>query len=74
MKKRFHWLTEGLIFAIIMLIFSIVLDVVSNDFIWSKLPKQILIWLIGGLIYGLIMHLIYRRSIKKLNKNERNNN
>ncbi|AUC81610.1 hypothetical protein [Lacinutrix sp. Bg11-31] len=74
MKKRFHWFIEGLIFALIMFVFSIVLDVVSNDFAWDKLPKQILIWLAGGVVYGFVMHFIYKRSLNKLNNDERNNN
>ncbi|WP_156112409.1 hypothetical protein [Lacinutrix jangbogonensis] len=74
MKKRFHWLKEGLVFAIVMFIFSIVLDLVSHDFTWVSFPKRIITWVIGGVFYGLIMYLIYRRSLIKLKNDERNNN
>ena len=74
MKKRFHWLLEGLIFAIIMFIFSIVIDLVSHNFTWESFPKRIITWLIGGLVYGFVMHLIYKRSLNKLKNDERNNN
>lgn len=74
MKKRIHWLLEGLIFAVIMLVFSIVLDIVSHNFAWEKLPRQVIIWLIGGVVYGLLIKFVYKRELNKLKNDNRDNN
>ncbi|RLJ60955.1 hypothetical protein CLV86_2805 [Lacinutrix venerupis] len=74
MKKRQHWIIEGIFFGIIMLVFSSLFDFLNHDFIWRNFPKRIIIWLIGGLLYGFIMHLANKKYLNKIKENERNNN
>ncbi|WP_458629248.1 hypothetical protein [Winogradskyella sp. PC D3.3] len=65
MTIKINWITEGLIFGIIMLIFSSILDVITDDFTFDRFWIRILIWLTGGLVYGFLMQLIRRRRAAK---------
>jgi len=58
-----NWIAEGIVFGIIMLIFSSIVELVTNDLSFDGFWKKILIWIIGGLIFGLIMK--YIRKSKK---------
>ena len=57
-----NWILEGIIFGLIMLIFSSILDLITNEFSFEGFWKKILIWLIGGLVFGLIMKLIRKNK------------
>ncbi len=48
-----------------MLIFLSILDLVSDDFTFDRFWIKIIIWLIGGLVYGLLMKLLRDRKTTK---------
>ena len=59
-KKK--WILEGIIFGVIMLIVSSILDLITNKFSFEGFWKRILIWLIGGLVFGLMMKFIRKNK------------
>ena len=59
-----NWISEGIAFGVIMLIFSSIVELVTDDFSLDGFWKKILIWIIGGLVFGLIMKFI-RKNQKK---------
>ncbi|MBF8149633.1 hypothetical protein ITJ86_06965 [Winogradskyella sp. F6397] len=65
MNTKINWVVEGLIFGIIMLVFSSILDLIADDFTFDRFWIKILIWLIGGLVYGLLMKLLRDRKATK---------
>ncbi|WP_040757001.1 hypothetical protein [Winogradskyella psychrotolerans] len=65
MSAKINWITEGLIFGIIMLFFSSIIDLISDDFTFDRFWIRILIWLIGGLVYGFLIKLIRSRKASK---------
>lgn len=58
-----NWILEGIVFGVIMLIFSSIIELISDDFILDGFWKKILIWIVGGLVFALIMN--YIRKDKK---------
>lgn len=66
MKKYRRWIIEGMIFVIIMMSFSIVLDIINHDFTWNNMFKRTIVWLIGGLVYSFVMYFAYKISLNKL--------
>ena len=65
MNTKLNWAVEGLIFGIIMLVFSSILDLITDDFTFDRFWIKILIWLIGGLVYGLLMKILRDRKATK---------
>ncbi|WP_179320506.1 hypothetical protein [Winogradskyella helgolandensis] len=65
MNTKINWIVEGLIFGVIMLIFSSILDLITNDFTFDRFWVKVLIWLAGGLVYGLLMKLLRDRKASK---------
>jgi len=61
MNKK-NWILEGIIFGVIMLIVSSILDLITNKFSFEGFWKRILIWLIGGLVFGLMMKFIRKNK------------
>lgn len=64
--KTNNWILEGIIFGLIMLVFSSLFDVITDDFNLNNLWLKALVWLIGGLLYGFIMKLIKEKQAKDL--------
>ncbi|WP_178983949.1 hypothetical protein [Winogradskyella helgolandensis] len=65
MNTKINWIVEGLIFGVIMLIFSSILDLITNDFTFDRFWVKVIIWLAGGLVYGLLMKLLRDRKASK---------
>ena len=65
MNTKINWLTEGLLFGVIMLMFSSILDVITDDFTFDRFWVKIIIWLTGGLVYGFLMKLLRARKASK---------
>ena len=65
MNTKSNWIAEGLIFGIIMLIFSSIFDLIDGDFTFEGFWKKIIIWLIGGLVFGLVMKFLRSRKATK---------
>lgn len=66
MKKYRRWIIEGMIFVIIMISFSIVLDIINHDFIWDNMFKRTIVWLIGAVVYSFVMYFAYKISLNQL--------
>ena len=60
-----NWLIEGLIFGLFMYVFNVILFPLfssTDEITTKKLLVGIPVWLIGGLVYGLVMKFYYNRK------------
>ena len=56
--KKTRWLLEGVLFGTIMLVFSIIMDLIEDEFSFDGFWKRIIVWMIGGFVYALAMRFV----------------
>ncbi len=64
-QSKRNWLKEGLIFGLFMYVFNVILLPLlsyTDKITTRKLLVGIPVWLIGGLVYGLVMKFYYDRK------------
>jgi uncharacterized membrane protein (DUF441 family) len=52
------WITEAIAFGVIMFIIYCIIELVAGEITFDKLWLKFLLWLIGGLVYGILVNLI----------------
>jgi len=62
MKSNIHWIIEGIIAGILMLLITSIVDILEKDFTFEGIWKKVIIYLIVGLAYGLTMKYFRRRK------------
>lgn len=59
------WWVEGIVWGIFMFAIMNLLDVATGDFNPERLPFSFLVWMIGGLLFGLVLRYTLGASGKK---------
>jgi len=65
-------LSYGLAWSVVLMAITIPLNLLVFDkgnFSWGKIAGSFLIWLIGGLIYGMWLHWYITRKFKSMKQN-----
>ena len=67
-QSKRNWKKEGLIFGLFMYVFNVILFPLfssTDEITTKKLLLGIPVWILGGLVYGLVMKFYYDRKQKK---------
>jgi len=63
MKTKIHWIIEGIIAGILMILITSIIALIENEFTFDGILRKVIIYLIVGLGYSLLMK--YFRNRKK---------